>query len=279
MWDFFKEIESFWHYVIISTGGKDIKVSNILFAILMIFVSLKKYPSLIAFISNKLSSFQGSNDKELIEKICSIIISIVAFVTILQVTNIPLDTFAFLGGALALGVGLGVQNLITNLLSSLIIVIEKPLKIGDLVSADNIKGTVSHIGNRCITLIDHSNATVFIPSSSILQNKLKNWSKYNFLDNETKIEIPKECEIDKVIDVIKDVLKDVLKDFSSAKVASKDMHDAKVLLSNITASHYICSLQYKSSIKSDVLLLKHEINLGLVKKLGPNVIVEHLERP
>jgi small-conductance mechanosensitive channel len=275
MWDFFKEIESFWHYVIISTGGKDIKVSNILFAILMIFVALKKYPSLIAFISSKLSSFQGNNDRELIEKICSIIISIVAFVTILQVTNIPLDTFAFLGGALALGVGLGVQNLITNILSSLIIVIEKPLNIGDLVSVDNIKGTVSHIGNRCITLIDHSNAMVFIPSSSILQNKLKNWSKYNFLDNETKVEIPKECEIDKVIDAIRDVLKD----FSSAKVASKDMHDAKVLLSNITASHYICSLQYKSSIKSDAQLLKHEINLGLVKKLGPNVIVEHLERP
>jgi small-conductance mechanosensitive channel len=276
MWDFFKEIESFWHYVIISTGGKDIKVSNILLAILMIFVALKKYPSFIAFISNKLSSRQGSNDKELIEKIFSIIIGIIAFVTILQVANIPLDTFAFLGGALALGVGLGVQNLITNLLSSLIIVIEKPLKIGDLVSVDNVKGTVSHIGNRCITLIDHSNATVFIPSSSILQNKLKNWSKYNFLDNETKIEIPKECEIDKVIDAIKDVLNDI----SSKKVASTDMqHDAKVLLLNITASHYICSLQYKSGIKSDTLLLQHKINLELVKKLGPNVIVEHLDRP
>jgi small-conductance mechanosensitive channel len=268
--DFAKEIENFWHYTIISTGDKDIKISNILLATLIIYVALKKYHKFIALISDKLISCRNKNDKELIEKLLSIFIGIIFFVTILQISNIPLDTFAFLGGALALGVGLGVQNLITNLLSSLIIIVEKPLKIGDLVSVNDSNGTVSRIGNRCITLTSSSNATVFIPSSSILQNKLTNWSKCSFLNNETKIKIPKECDIDKAIETIKEVL--------HAQALLPGIQDPKVLLSNVTISYYICSLQYKSELNIDLSLFKHQLGIYLIKNLGSNIIIEHLER-
>ena len=62
--------------------------------------------------------------------------------------QIPLTVFAFLGGALAIGIGFGAQNLLKNLMSGIMLLIEKPLRVGDLIEFGNIRGRVTNIGFR-----------------------------------------------------------------------------------------------------------------------------------
>lgn len=90
--------------------------------------------------------------------------------------QIPLSAFAFLGGALAIGVGFGTQTLLKNLISGLMLQIEKPIRIGDLVEVDGMTGTVTSIGVRYSTIYGPQGTDTLIPNSLLVENKLTNWT-------------------------------------------------------------------------------------------------------
>jgi potassium efflux system protein len=97
-------------------------------------------------------------------------------VTALNLVDIPLSAFAFLGGALAIGVGFGAQNILKNLISGMILLIEKPVRIGDFVEIDNIAGTVTSIGLRFSTVHGPQGDDILIPNSVLVEQKLINWT-------------------------------------------------------------------------------------------------------
>jgi small-conductance mechanosensitive channel len=86
-------------------------------------------------------------------------------VTALSLVDIPLSAFAFLGGALAIGVGFGTQNVLKNLISGVMLLVEKPIRIGDLVEIDNTIGTVTSIGMRFSTVHGPQGNDILIPNS------------------------------------------------------------------------------------------------------------------
>lgn len=90
--------------------------------------------------------------------------------------KIPLTIFAFLGGAFAIGVGFGAQNLLKNLISGILILIERPLRVGDLIEVDNVRGRVTTIGLRSSTVRDTKGIDTLIPNSSFLERSLTNWT-------------------------------------------------------------------------------------------------------
>jgi potassium-dependent mechanosensitive channel len=93
--------------------------------------------------------------------------------------NIPLSIFAFMGGALAIGFGFGVQNLLKNLMSGVMLLIERPLRIGDLVELDGIQGSVINIGIRSITIRSGNGIETLVPNSTFIEQKLTNWTYSN----------------------------------------------------------------------------------------------------
>jgi small-conductance mechanosensitive channel len=97
-------------------------------------------------------------------------------ITILEIANIPLNIFAFIGGALALSIGIGSQSLTNNFFSSILIMLERPIKIGDVVEIDGLLGMVHSIGLRCVTLRTFSNIEISVPNSRIMQTILINWT-------------------------------------------------------------------------------------------------------
>jgi len=97
-------------------------------------------------------------------------------VTALNLVDIPLSAFAFLGGALAIGVGFGTQNILKNLISGVMLLIEKPIRIGDLVEIDTILGTVTSIGLRFSTVHGPQGNDILIPNSVLVEQKLINWT-------------------------------------------------------------------------------------------------------
>jgi len=94
----------------------------------------------------------------------------------LRIVNIPLAAFAFLGGAIAIGVGFGAQNLINNFISGFIIMWERPISIGDLIEMDGMVGKVEEIGARCTRIRTGENIHLLVPNSSFLEKNITNWT-------------------------------------------------------------------------------------------------------
>ncbi|MEY4589667.1 MAG: hypothetical protein RL497_1743 [Pseudomonadota bacterium] len=93
--------------------------------------------------------------------------------------NIPLSIFAFMGGALAIGFGFGVQNLLKNLMSGVMLLLERPLRIGDLIELDGVQGTVINIGIRSVTIRSGNGVETLVPNSILIEQKLTNWTYSN----------------------------------------------------------------------------------------------------
>jgi small-conductance mechanosensitive channel len=101
----------------------------------------------------------------------------VAFtISALQLVKFPLTAFTIVGGALAIGVGFGSQNVMSNFISGLILMIERPVRPGDLVLIEGTYGQVERIGPRS-TRIRNTDAThMVVPNSFFLENNLINWT-------------------------------------------------------------------------------------------------------
>ena len=110
------------------------------------------------------------------EKIINYFVVFLIILFALRVVNIPLTLFTFLGGAVAIGVGFGAQNLINNFISGFIVMAEQPIKIGDLVEIEGNFAMVEEIGARCTRIRTGGNVQILVPNSSFLEKNIINWT-------------------------------------------------------------------------------------------------------
>lgn len=96
---------------------------------------------------------------------------------VLRAARIPLTMFAFLGGALAIGVGFGAQNIIRNVISGLIILFERKIRVGDIVTLGATSGHVVAVDLRATTVRDFDGIESIVPNSTLLENQVGNWSQ------------------------------------------------------------------------------------------------------
>ncbi|HSD41339.1 MAG TPA: mechanosensitive ion channel domain-containing protein [Burkholderiales bacterium] len=105
-----------------------------------------------------------------------VILIAVLFVLALDLVKIPLTVFAFLGGALAIGFGFGAQVMIKNFISGVMLLIERPLKVGDIVQIGDIIGTVTNISIRSSTIRTADGIETLIPNSTFVESNVTNWT-------------------------------------------------------------------------------------------------------
>ena len=103
---------------------------------------------------------------------------LIAFgLTALRYANVPLTVFTFLGGAIAIGVGFGSQNILNNFISGLILLAERPIKVGDLIKLDETYGNVVKIGARSTQIRTGENLDIVVPNSKFLENNVTNLTR------------------------------------------------------------------------------------------------------
>ena len=90
--------------------------------------------------------------------------------------KIPLTVFAFLGGTLAIGLGFGTQNLLKNFISGIIILFERPFRVGDVLEVEGRRGTITSIGIRSSVLLLWDGTEMLVPNSTLLETNLMNWT-------------------------------------------------------------------------------------------------------
>lgn len=96
----------------------------------------------------------------------------------LRTLGVPLTIFQFLGGAVALGFGFGAQNLCSNLISGVIILVARPYRVGDIVEVNEQAGTVLSIGLRATEVRTFEGIVLVVPNSNFLSNTIVNRTNY-----------------------------------------------------------------------------------------------------
>jgi potassium efflux system protein len=157
---------------------KSITIKKIILALLILSVGLFLANLFSRFVSNRLLAMTQLDEsaKAAIHKVSFFILTIILVLYALHTVNIPLTVLTLLGGAVAIGVGFGSQNLINNFISGYIIMFERPIKINDVIEVDNIIGRVQHIGTRCTQIRTQANLNILMPNSSFLEKNIINWT-------------------------------------------------------------------------------------------------------
>jgi len=94
----------------------------------------------------------------------------------MSMAGIDLSSFSLMAGALGIGIGFGLQNIISNFVSGLILVFERPLQEGDVVEVSGLLGTVKNIGVRSSSIRTFSGSEVIVPNESLISKELINWT-------------------------------------------------------------------------------------------------------
>lgn len=100
----------------------------------------------------------------------------IGFVVILQTAGIDLSTLNVLAGAVGIGLGFGLKNVIDNFFSGLIILFERPIKVGDRIEVGNVLGNVLAINVRSTTIITNDRVAIIVPNSKLIAENVINWS-------------------------------------------------------------------------------------------------------
>jgi potassium-dependent mechanosensitive channel len=112
---------------------------------------------------------------------------LLGFLVAMQVLGVDLNKLTILMGAFTVGVGFGLQNIINNFVSGLILLFERPIKVGDVIDVGGTVGEVRHIGIRATVVRTPDGSEVIVPNGTLISNQVTNWT---FSDQQRAIEIP-----------------------------------------------------------------------------------------
>ncbi|MDD4618745.1 MAG: mechanosensitive ion channel [Bacteroidales bacterium] len=116
---------------------------------------------------------------ESVGKIIQYILIVVGFIVIFQTTGIDLSALGVLVGALGVGIGFGLQGITNNFISGLIILFERPVKVGDRVEIEGLEGNIIKVSGRATTILTNDNIAVIVPNSDLINKRVVNWSHNN----------------------------------------------------------------------------------------------------
>ena len=119
------------------------------------------------------------------------LLMLVVVLFILKIARIPLVAFAFLGGALAIGIGFGAQTLLKNVMSGALILLERRIRVGDVLTVGGTSGICTDVGLRSTTLAGFDGIDVIVPNSVLLEAAVSNWTgSSQFVRREVALTIP-----------------------------------------------------------------------------------------
>lgn len=267
-----------WKYELFPIANNQITVSNICIFILVLLLGIKYSERLSRSVNNFINhKFKGNNTSaSIISKLIIYSIRILYIIIAMSLANIPMASLAILGGALAFGLGFGTQTLITNFISGIIIMLEQPIKVGDIIEIKGVIGKVKTIGIRCIILKTTTNHSILIPSSEIILNNVTNWT----LDNDIvkyQVEITFPSSETKLNP---ENLMDKLKTSMGKLDFIIPNEEANVFLTKVDNNGLTFYIRFNIDIKknSDFEYIKNNLNIALYSQLkNYNIVLNHLD--
>ncbi len=170
-------LDDFSHILAARPFGNTVTVGQIAAVALLILVGYLGSRIVVYVLNRRLASSRLRPDAiHAISRIVFWLILIAVFLTALSLLHVPLTAFAFITGAVAIGVGFGTQNILNNFISGWILMAEKPIRIDDFIEIDGMRGIVERIGNRSTRIHRTDGVHLLVPNSSLLEKIVINWT-------------------------------------------------------------------------------------------------------
>lgn len=226
------------------TVAKVIQVPLILFAIWFVVTRIGK------LIKKTLLAKKISQDAvHLFTRIYFILSIAILIFTSLEVLSIPLTAFAFVSGAIAIGVGFGAQNIINNFISGWILMWERPIRIGDFLEVGNAKGIVETINTRSTRIRRNDGVHMLIPNSQLLENTVTNWT---LIDGNARSSVSVGVAYGSDVILVKKLIQQVLDDHDAILVNPK----SSVLFDDFADSSLVFNAIFWVCAESETMLRK-----------------------
>jgi len=173
-----EKILKLWDFELWVLNDRSVTVQKVVVAILIFILGMALARVVTGTIGRRLlkSTHLDQTAASAVEKVLYSIALLFIVLFALRTVNIPLTVFTIFGGAIAIGVGFGAQNLINNFISGFILMVERPVKIGDVIEVENNYGVVEDIGTRCTRVRTPGNMHILVPNSSFLEKNIINWT-------------------------------------------------------------------------------------------------------
>ncbi len=176
------------------------------------------------------------------------------FIAAITISGIPLSEVTIVIGALGVGIGFGLQNIVNNLVSGVILAFEKPVQVGDIIEVGSRSGVIREIGIRASKIEAGNGSEIIIPNGDLISQHVINWTLTN---NNRQIELIVGVAQGSDIDKVKDILKSILQnrnDLMQAPAPTVFLHNFTDSTINFRLLFWAADIKKWVSLKSNVML-------------------------
>lgn len=172
-----------------SMGDVRLSVLGVIKAGLVLMVLLWLAGALSRLAEHRLDSSNSLSPsaRVLLGKFIKVMLIIIAVLAALESIGIDLTALAVFGGAIGLGIGFGLQKVISNLISGVILLMDKSVKPGDVIAIDDTFGWINRLSARYVSLITRDGIEHLIPNEDLISQRVENWS---YSDNLIRLKLP-----------------------------------------------------------------------------------------
>ena len=170
-------------------GSLIITPGSVITIVLIIYVTLLISRALRAFLLQEVLPYHRVEKgvQLSIARLVHYAIMTIGFIVLLRVLGFGLNQITILGGAIGVGIGFGLQAIVNNFVSGLILLFERPIKVGDMIDVGTQVGEVKELGLRATTVQTFDNAEVVIPNSQLISGSVTNWT---LAEKKVRVRVP-----------------------------------------------------------------------------------------
>lgn len=187
--EFLRPLEEWLYYPIFKVGGSELTLWTIVYFLALVILLFTVAGHLRRILVERVlvRTRLDAGARAAVGSITRYVVLLVGFLIVLQTVGIDLTTLHVIAGAVGIGIGFGLQNIASNFISGLIIMFERPVKVGDRIEVGDVNGDVIEIGARATTVITNDNIAIIIPNSKFITENVVNW-KHN--DDKVRFRVP-----------------------------------------------------------------------------------------
>ncbi len=250
-------------------GGTSFEIINILLFVGIIYISNQLQQGVGALYGKTQDKWDPEVKKNSSRlAMTRLFLIVVGFLIAVAASGLPMDKITIVLGALGVGIGLGLQTIVNNLVSGVILIFEQPFRIGDFIEIGDKKGRVLDISIRSSKIVMEEGAQLIIPNADLLSGRVINWT---LRDDNARIEFPVSIESGHSFEEVQQIIKEALAD---SEYVTKDPPPEILLLNlnekamNLNVLVWINDVHLTQSIRSHLLnkifnnLKKHDIKIS-----------------
>ena len=157
-------------------GGNPITVLHVTMSVFALIVTYILAHSVHRILTRYVLTEVEPAPRYVIARFTQYLVWLIGIAVAVELLNVDLTALTVVAGALGIGIGFGLQNVVNNLVSGVVLLLEQPVRYRDRVSVEDVEGQVEHINFRSTTILTNDNITIIVPNSQLINQAVINWS-------------------------------------------------------------------------------------------------------